>query len=136
VLVGIGLNVSTTPPVPPTPFVPSVGSLAEAGSRATWADAWLAVLAALSRRMTETVGAGPAAILDAYREASLVVGREVCVFEDEPVGGEFPQESPPLLRRGVVRGIEESLALVLEGDETPVTSGRLAFAEHCRPFGL
>jgi biotin-(acetyl-CoA carboxylase) ligase len=137
VLVGIGLNLSTTPPVPPTPFVPSVGSLAEAGSPATWADAWLAVLAALGRRMTETVGAGSAAILDAYREASLFVGREVCVFEQEPAGGEFPPESPPrLLCRGVVRGIEGSLALVLEGEETPVTSGRLAFAEHCRPFGL
>jgi len=136
-LVGIGLNVSTAPPVPPTPFVPSVGSLAEAGARASWTDAWVAVLAALGRRMTEIAGAGPAGVLDAYREASLVVGQEVCVFEEEPVGGESSPESPPRLRhRGVVRGIEKSLALVLEGHETPVTSGRLAFAEHCRPFGL
>ena len=132
-LVGIGLNVSTTPPVPPTPFVPSAGSLAEAGSHATWADAWVAVLEALGRRMSEIVGAGSAGVLDAYRDASLVVGREVCVFEEEPADGESSPGRPPLLlHRGVVRGIRPDLALVLEGQGTPVTRGRLAFAENCR----
>ena len=136
VLLGIGLNVATAPQVPPTPFVPSVGCLADAGARATWADAAAAVLAALGRRLTELVGHGPAALLEAYRNASLVIGREVCVFADsEP--GETPAD-PRAVRvlRGTVRGIAGDLSLILEGVDTPVASGRLAFAEDCARFGL
>jgi len=135
VLVGIGLNVSTTPPVPPTPFVPTVGSLAEAGSRVTWADACAGVLAALGRWMTRIASAGPAALLDAYRDASLVIGREVCVFEESADGHSAGTRLSPL-HRGNVRGIAPDLALILEGAETPVASGRLAFAEDCSRFGL
>lgn len=136
VLVGIGLNVSTTPSVPSTPFVPSVGSLAEAGSRVTWADACAGVLSALGRWMTQIARAGPAALLDAYRDASLVVGREVCVFEESTDGQATAGSRPSPRLRGIVRGIAPDLSLLLEGVETPVASGRLAFAEDCRPFGL
>ena len=136
VLVGIGLNVSTTPPVPPTPFVPSAGSLAETGSKVTWADACVDVLAALRRWMTQVAGAGPAALLDAYRDASLVIGREVCVFEEWADGQTAAGSRASPLHRGIVRGIAADLALILEGVETPVTSGRLAFAEDCPRFGL
>ena len=136
VLVGVGLNVSTTPPVPPTPFVPSVGSLAEAGSGVTWADACAGVLAALGRWMTRTAGAGPAALLDAYRDASLVVGREVCIFEESADGRAAPgSRQPSPLHRGIVRGIGADLALIVEGVETPVARGRLAFAEDCPRIG-
>ncbi len=65
-----------------------------------------------------------------------MIGREVCVFADsEP--GETPAErrSAPILR-GTVRGIAADLSLILEGVETPVASGRLAFAEDCARFGL
>jgi BirA family transcriptional regulator, biotin operon repressor / biotin---[acetyl-CoA-carboxylase] ligase len=131
VLLGIGLNVATAPPVPPTPFVPSVGCLADAGARLTWDTATEAVLAALGRRMTELVGHGPGALLEAYRAGSLVVGREVCVLAD-PEPGETAVAAPPTpLLRGTVRAIAADLSLTLEGVEAPVTSGRLAFAEDC-----
>jgi hypothetical protein len=75
-----------------------------------------------------THGAGR--LLGAYRAASLVIGREVCLFADsEP--GETPVGKTPMLR-GTVRDIATDLSLVLEGVETPVVSGRLAFAEDCR----
>jgi len=125
VLLGIGLNVASAPPVPPTPFVPSVGCLADAGASTTWAEAAESVLAASARRMGELVRDGAAALLDAYRDASLVIGREVCVFPD----------SGPILR-GTVRGIAADLSLTLEGVEAPVASGRLAFAEDCARFRL
>jgi BirA family biotin operon repressor/biotin-[acetyl-CoA-carboxylase] ligase len=131
VLLGIGFNVASAPPVPPTPFVPSVGCLADAGASATWAEAAGSVLGASARRMSELVRDGAAALLEAYRDASLVIGREVCVFADaEP--GETPVENRPTpVLRGTVRGIAADLSLVLEGVEAPVTSGRLAFAEDC-----
>jgi len=59
VLLGIGLNVETAPAVPPTPFVPSVGCLADAGTPVAVTDAVVCVLAALGRRMTDLVGGGP-----------------------------------------------------------------------------
>jgi len=136
ILLGLGLNVAAAPPVPPTPFVPGVGCLADAGARVTWDDAAAALLAALGRRLTELVGHGPAALLDAYRDASLVIGREVRVFTDsEP--GETPVGAPPApILRGTVRGIAADLSLILDGVEAPVTGGRLAFAEDCARFGL
>ena len=129
ILVGIGLNVTTAPPVPPTPFVPSVTCLAEAGVQTTWAEAASFVMAALARRMTEVEARGAGCLLDAYRAASVVIGREVCLFADtEP--GETPIGTTPILR-GTVRHIAADLSLVLEGVETPASSGRLAFAEDC-----
>lgn len=136
VLVGIGLNVAAAPPVPPTPFVPAVGCLAAAGADVTVADAFAALLAALGRRFTDVVRAGPDGLLEAYREAALVIGREVCVWE-EPMGettGDQPW--PPPVVRGTVRGIAADLSLIIEGVARPVTKGRLAFAESCRAFGL
>jgi BirA family biotin operon repressor/biotin-[acetyl-CoA-carboxylase] ligase len=135
VVVGIGLNVAIAPSVPPTPFVPSVGSLALAGSPLTWQDAWPAVLDALGRRLVETARHGPASLLQAYRDASLVVGREVCVFEDAEPPAEGSGGPPRLLRRGLVRAIRDDLSLLLEGQDEPVTRGRLAFAEHCGHSG-
>ena len=129
-LLGIGVNVAEAPPVPPTPFVPSVGCLAQAGIQTTWAEAASSVMAALGRRMSDWATHGAGGLLEAYRAASLVIGREVCVFaESEP--GETLVATRPLLR-GTVRDIAADLSLVLEGVETPVASGRLAFAEDCR----
>jgi biotin-(acetyl-CoA carboxylase) ligase len=131
VLLGIGLNVSSAPPVPPTPFVPSVGCLADAGVSTTWAEAAESVLAASSRRMIELVRDGAAALLEAYRDASLVIGREVCVFADAEPGEATAGRRPAPVLRGTVRGIAADLSLILEGVEAPVASGRLAFAEDC-----
>ena len=132
VLLGIGLNVATAPPVPATPFVPSVGCLAEAGATATWPDAALALFAALGRRLVELLRHGPATLLEAYRNASVVIGREVCIFPPEAPSGTAAFAPAPLVR-GTVVGIGADLSLTLDGVEAPVTSGRLAFAEDCPP---
>ncbi len=132
-LLGIGLNVAKAPPVPPTPFVPSVGCLADAGTRVALTAALLCVLAALGRRMRDVVVHGPGALLEAYRDASLVIGRDVCVFED-PASAESGSRPSPILR-GTVRDITADLSLILEGVAAPVSSGRLAFAEDCRRLG-
>jgi BirA family biotin operon repressor/biotin-[acetyl-CoA-carboxylase] ligase len=133
-LLGIGLNVATTPRVPPTAFVPSVGCLAETGTTATLAEAAVCVLAAVGWRVSEAAEAGSATLLAAYRDASLVIGREVCVFEDP--AGEAGVGHRPACIRGIVCGIGADLSLILEGVQEPVMRGRLAFAEDCLRFGL
>ena len=135
ILLGIGLNVATAPSVPPTPFVPEVACLAGAGVPVTWVDAASAVLEALARRVAEVARGGPAALLEAYRADSVVIGREVCVFPD-PEPGQAPVGSRPSpVIRGTVRRIADDLSLVLEEVESPVASGRLAFAENCPGTG-
>ena len=128
-LLGIGLNVARAPRVPPTAFVPSVGCLADAGAAATLAEALTCLLAAVGWRVSEAAEAGAATLLAAYRDASLVVGREVCVFEDPAQAA-----GVPACIRGTVRGIGADLSLILEGAPEPVTRGRLAFAEDCLRF--
>jgi BirA family biotin operon repressor/biotin-[acetyl-CoA-carboxylase] ligase len=133
---GIGLNVAATPEVPPTPFVPSVGCLAEAGAEVALPDLFTSVLTAFGEPYLGFVRGGPAALFEAYRDDSLVIGREVCIWEDsasERVPGE---PWPPPLVRGTVTGIAPDLSLSLSGVPEPVTKGRLAFAESCRGLGF
>jgi BirA family biotin operon repressor/biotin-[acetyl-CoA-carboxylase] ligase len=131
ILLGIGLNVAAAPLVAPTPSVPRVGSLADAGVKTTWAAAALAVLEALGRRLAALVREGRGTLVDAYRGASLVIGHEVCLFAEEPSGAALPSAPAPVVR-GTVLGIGADLSLTLEGVPAPVTTGRLAFAEDCR----
>jgi BirA family biotin operon repressor/biotin-[acetyl-CoA-carboxylase] ligase len=131
ILLGIGLNVAAAPEVPPTPFVPRVGCLVDAGARVTWDGAAAGVLAALGRRLAELVDDGPGPLLDAYRGASVVIGREVCVLPDSEPGETSLEGRPTAILRGIVAGIAADLSLVVDGIDAPVTRGRLAFAEDC-----
>ncbi len=131
VVLGIGLNVARTPPVSPTPFVPAAGSLAEAGAHASLKEVLASMLPALAGRCEQLVRCGPQALAAAYRSASIVIGREVCIWDEEAgTGAGLP---PPILR-GKVRDIGPDLSLWLEGVEKPVARGRLAFAEHAGPL--
>ena len=134
VLLGIGLNVASVPPVETTPFVPSAGSLAAAGASVGVIDALAAVLDALAARMIELVEEGPGLLLDAYRAASLVIGREVCVFDEAALEAAAAGVPSRPFARGTVRGIGDDLSLLLDTLPEPVTRGRLVFAERCEPL--
>jgi BirA family biotin operon repressor/biotin-[acetyl-CoA-carboxylase] ligase len=134
VLLGIGLNVASVPPVETTPFVPSAGSLAAAGASVGVIDALAAVLDALAARMIELVEEGPGLLLDAYRAASLVIGREVCVFDEAALETAAAGGPSRPFARGTVRGIGDDLSLLLDTLPEPVTRGRLVFAERCEPL--
>jgi BirA family biotin operon repressor/biotin-[acetyl-CoA-carboxylase] ligase len=119
-VMGIGLNVETTPTVPPTPFVPRVGSLREfmpdpAGCSVGRALA--ALLAALDRNYQRLASGDDAGVLRRYRDRSIVVGREVAVCSEQ--SGSNP------VARGRVIGLGEHLELLIEGHERPFFSGRL-----------
>ena len=132
VTVGVGLNVARTPEVSPTPFVPAAGSLAEAGARVTLKEACAGVLSALAAWYAKLVDCGPEALAAAYRSASIVIGREVCIWDETAGESGAGTQLPPPLIRGRVRDIGPDLSLWLEGVEAPVTKGRLALAENAR----
>ncbi len=121
VVLGIGINVLTTPRVPPTRFVPRVISLADclpAADPALPGRVLERLLTVLDRDYAQLLAGGYPALLQRYRERSAVLGARVAVYADEP--GEAP-----LLAEGVVETIGENLELTLAGQSRPVTRGRL-----------
>lgn len=131
---GIGLNVAVAPDVPPTPFVPAVTSLAGRGVARTAGEAALEVLGSLAQAWRLLERRGQAGVVEAYREAALVVGRRCAVWpEAAPDGG--PAEVAPRagagepMAEGYVTGIDDNLGLRVEGRDDPVTHGRLELVD-------
>jgi len=126
VVLGIGLNVATSPSVPPDDFVPRVASLAHflPGSETCSLNQVLPVLLDnLDRNYRLVLEGKIAPLLDFYRERSLVLGRNIRVMSD-PISGD-PQE----FASGRVLDIGENLELYIDNRSAPVTQGRLILEE-------
>jgi BirA family transcriptional regulator, biotin operon repressor / biotin---[acetyl-CoA-carboxylase] ligase len=122
VVLGIGLNVETTPVVAPTAFVPAAASLRDflADPAAATLPALLgAVLRAIHRNYALLLAEGYRPLVERYRARSAVLGREVVISSDDA------DEVPRLLAAGRVVGIGDGLELMLDGRAEPVTRGRL-----------
>ncbi len=135
-VLGIGLNVAVAPALPPSPFLPSTASLAGAGVPLDLEGALAFLLGELALRYLRLQENGPGPLLDAYRAASAVIGRRVCVWDEGLDETAPPAAWPAPAARGLVAAIGDDLALHLEGAEAPVSKGRLALAEHCGPHGV
>jgi biotin-(acetyl-CoA carboxylase) ligase len=121
---GIGLNVETTPKVESSRFVPEVGSLGDFCDRVDTcrqSDVLQRLLIALDRNYEAMLRGEWKAIIEVYRQRSLVLGREVAIFSD-PVN-----KKQKKIYAGRVIGIGNNLELYLEGQEKPVYAGRLVF---------
>jgi BirA family biotin operon repressor/biotin-[acetyl-CoA-carboxylase] ligase len=121
-VLGIGLNVETTPSIAGTPFVPSVGSLGEhvVDSSGCRQDVVLeALLEALDNNYELLLDGKKSDLIDRYRKRSVVIGREVAVCVDDA------SSHPKTIVKGKVQNIGENLELYLAGHEAPVTRGRL-----------
>ncbi len=122
VVLGIGLNVETTPSIEPTPFVPRVGALRDVAP-----DPGLCSLPLVLQRLTDAVSSNYEEILsgrylslvDRYRERSLVIGREVTLCSEHS-GSEGDIQAT-----GRVQALGDDLELVLEGYARPFSTGRL-----------
>lgn len=121
---GIGINVETTPALPPDPFVLQAASLRDfAAPTSPCSRKWVFTrLTGILRTNYRRLLAGEYRhLLEVYRQHSAVIGREAAIYSD-PMDA-APQE----IRRGKIRAIGENLELFLENSEVPVTRGRLAF---------
>jgi biotin-(acetyl-CoA carboxylase) ligase len=119
-ILGIGLDVESTPQVEPDVFVPRVGALRDAAGplvSCSLADLFGAVICALRRRLDELDAGGFLKMLAAYRRRSIVLGRQVAVYEDVPGGEE--------IARGTVTEITEDLGLRIGGIGAPIRRGRV-----------
>jgi BirA family biotin operon repressor/biotin-[acetyl-CoA-carboxylase] ligase len=121
-VLGIGLNVETTPAVVPTPSVPRVGSLCDVvHDRQICNQAKLleALMKSLDRNYRSLLNGDYEALLNRYRERSVVIGRNVEVLSDDPAA------EAEVLEKGRVEGLGQDLELLLEGHERPISKGRL-----------
>ncbi len=121
-VLGIGLNVESTPHVERDPFVPRVASLRDfVGNpdKCNQQQVFARLARCLDRNYQLLLSGQYGRLIDSYRRRSLVVGREVSIHPD--VGGGVPGE----LVSGKVVSIGENLELYLDGVERPVLKGRL-----------
>jgi BirA family biotin operon repressor/biotin-[acetyl-CoA-carboxylase] ligase len=121
-VLGIGLNVETTPTVEATPFVPRVGSLRDFSSDGAALSQGLvfeALLIALDRNYQLLLDGRASELVDRYRERSIVVGRKVTVYSDDA------GSSPQAIATGRVERIGENLELIFAGRDKPLSRGRL-----------
>jgi biotin-[acetyl-CoA-carboxylase] ligase BirA-like protein len=122
-VLGIGVNVETTPEVEPTPFVPRVSSVRDFlpssdpdARRMTFGS----LLGALDHNYRILLRDGVSPLLERYRELSMVVGEEVTICT------ESTDRPLQIVTQGRVLGLGEKLELIMEGRSNPITGGRLA----------
>ena len=134
-VLGIGVNVARAPEIEPTPFAPAAGCLADAGIKVTLGRFLWVVLDRLADWYRALLEVGPATLLQAYREASCIVGRRVRIWEESADRFEAAGAWPTPLAAGVVQAIEADLSLTIEGCAESVSRGRLALDEACAGVG-
>ena len=119
---GIGLNVLITPEIAPNIFVPRAASIANYKNninKISLSSVLRNLYKALEINYQLLIDSGYKALLDKYRRSSVIIGRQVEIYED--VVGDKIQ----LLHKGIVQSIGDHLELHLEGVAKPVTRGRL-----------
>lgn len=119
-VVGIGVNVESTPRVEPTPFVPRVAALREFSDSVTLRETFAQVCLGLDEAVACLIDGKTDRLVEMYRRRSTVVGKNVEVWPD--VTGSVRDED---VVRGRIATIGASLELVLEPGSREVTSGRL-----------
>lgn len=122
IILGIGLNVASTPEIERDRFVPRAGSLWEFvpdPGACSVGQVLTRLIESLERNYHRYLAGEFEALLNFYRARSSVAGRKVSLFED-PAGKE-----PSSLYGGRVLSIGEDLELYLEGRDEPVLHGRL-----------
>ena len=122
-VLGVGLNVETTPNIERSPFVPRAGSLRELDPRVKQ-DEVLGSLLHHLQALYQAVLAGDAGrVVSAYRDRSVVLRREVEIHPET-----HPEREEGSVIAGRVCAIGDDLELILEGRPVPVSRGRLLMA--------
>ena len=126
-VLGIGINIATTPELASGKFVQPPGSLRElAPDILITLPAILPVLLeSLARRHAQLIEHGPGALHADYVRHNCVIGREVEIWEE--TAGEC--DDAKLIAGGRVTDILPDLSLRLDGVAEPVGRGRLIFAD-------
>jgi BirA family biotin operon repressor/biotin-[acetyl-CoA-carboxylase] ligase len=122
VVIGIGLNVETTPEIEVTPFVPKVASLADYCNDKEFCNqeyVFTKLIKAIDKNYRTLIEGGYFQLIKSYRQRSLAIGREVDVCLDKP------DSEIKVIANGLVTGIGDNLELHIKDFSQPITKGRL-----------
>jgi BirA family biotin operon repressor/biotin-[acetyl-CoA-carboxylase] ligase len=122
-VIGIGLNVETTPTITPDRYISHATALKELVPDPEACNQQIVfkhLTESLAQNYRRLKAGGLPQMLDQYRERSMIIGREVEILPDPAAG------SGGEIIRGKVVDIGSGLELILEGRATPITKGRLA----------
>lgn len=122
VVLGIGLNVETTPQIEANPFVPKASSLADYCDKKEYCSQRFVLrklMESLDNNYRLLINGGYKTLLERYCQRSLVIGRNVDVCLDSP-GPDIK-----IIANGKVTGIGDNLELYIEDFDRPVARGRL-----------
>ncbi|MDQ1266200.1 MAG: BirA family transcriptional regulator [Bacteroidota bacterium] len=121
-VLGIGINVESSPQPEPTKFVPKaacINGFLNYSEKVTQGEIFQKLIRNIQFFYSELVRGDYQGLLNIYRINSLAIGRKVRIWSD-PIG-----EAPMIIREGEVIKIGEMLELYLSNKELPITSGRL-----------
>lgn len=121
-ILGIGLNVESTPVVKPTPFVPEVTGLREwlpEGEKCNRKELFQHLIHFLWQNYIALLAGDYEDLLNFYRSRSIVIGKPVTVWQERDTG------DLNLIGKGMVKAIGENLELYFQESEQPVKGGRL-----------
>ncbi len=122
IVLGIGLNIETTPSIKFTDFVPKTTCLYEYTTNKEKSNLHFIfnkLIYFLYKNYQILLNGGYRKLLDFYRERSLIIGKKVIIYSD-PVDGENVK-----IAEGKVLSIGDNLELYLEKIKEPVNKGRL-----------
>jgi biotin-[acetyl-CoA-carboxylase] ligase BirA-like protein len=121
-VLGIGLNVKSSPVVEPNAFIPKTACLADfqpdkelCNQRIVFNE----LLNNLSLNYITILEGNIQKLIQKYKLRSLAIGRQVNIWSDTPEG------HSEIIHSGVVTDIGKNLELYLEGKTTPVLNGRM-----------
>jgi len=120
--IGVGLNVETSPEIPPSDFVPVAGSIRQFESEAKMsglAFVFHNLLDKLNKNIKILYSGRYRELLEIYRQRSVIIGREVSIRLDTD------NSETKEICSGRVLSIGKDLQLHLEGVPNPVLIGRL-----------
>lgn len=121
-VLGIGLNVLSTPEIDPTPYVPCAASLKDflhTGEKLELTYVFEKLSQALRYNYRRLLATGHEYLVDKYRRRSMIINRQVEISLD------LPGNDKQLLHKGIVEKIGGNLELYLKGVDKPIDKGRL-----------
>ena len=124
-ILGIGINVKSSPEIEPTRFVPKAASLCKFVQKNHQCNLEM-VFSRLSYFLEinykKLISDKYIELFQTYKKRSSILQQNVSIWTDE-------QENEELIAKGKVSSIGENLELFIEGLKEPITKGRLAIEE-------
>jgi len=122
VVLGIGMNVESSPDIEPTRFVPSAGCINEflsENNQVTQKQIFKLLINALKTNYLRLLNGDYTYLLDIYRNHSCILSKNIRIWSDNESG------DSEILFEGIASHIGENLELYLKNIEKPIYNGRL-----------